>query len=307
MSARDASILDRIDAPVPATPEPPRRPRRPLQQALYGVLRRPQGKLALALFLLFLVMAVAAPLIAPHDPVAQDRDAVLSGPGGKYLLGTDELGRDILSRVIYGTRPAVMVGVVAVLLGGVLGTVLGLVAGYFQGWLDSLTGRIWDVLLAYPGLLLAVVVVAILGPGTNQVMIAITVVNVPVFARLARAATLREREREYVVAAECLGGGDARIMFTHVLPNILGPLLVQLSLAMGIGILLESGLSFIGLGTQPPNPSWGSMLSDSISFLRDTPWFGIAPGFALAVFLFGLNLLADSLRDAIGGRRRRVS
>lgn len=298
-----ASTAARSESPGQQSPD---RPRRPLPLAFNRALRRPQGVLALGLCAGFVVMAVAAPLLAPHGPIDQDRDAVLLQPGGEYLLGTDELGRDILSRIIFGARAAVMIGVVAVFAGAVVGTVLGLLAGYYQGWLDSLTGRVWDALLAYPGMLLAIVVVAVLGPGTNQIMIAIAVVNVPVFARLARASTLREREREYVIAAECLGGRDTRIIFTHVLPNVVGPLLVQLSLAMGFGVLLEAGMSFLGLGTQPPQSSWGLMLKESRGYLREAPWYGVFPGLSLAVFLVALNLLADSLRDAMAGHRTRV-
>ncbi|TDE11206.1 ABC transporter permease [Jiangella asiatica] len=302
----DSGTTDAADGSAARPTRLGQRPRRPLRRALTTTVRSPQGMVALGVVALFALAAVLAPLVAPHDPIAQDRDAVLAPPGGEYWLGTDQLGRDILSRIIFGARIALTVGIGGVLLGATVGTLLGIASAYYRGWVDSVTGRIWDALLAYPGLLLAIVVVAVLGTGTGQVLVAIALINIPVFARLARASTLRERERDYVVAAECLGGRDAHIMVKHLLPNVLGPLLVQLSLAIGMGILLEAGLSFIGLGTQPPQPSWGLMLNESRTYLRDAPWYGVFPGLTLAVFLLALNLLADSLRESLGGRKSRV-
>ncbi|WP_129669230.1 ABC transporter permease [Phytoactinopolyspora endophytica] len=312
MSRQQVSQTKKLSAPTPAATDdalPESRSRRPqsqLRRALSKTVHSPQGAIALAVIGLFVLAAVFAPLITPHDPIAQDREAVLAPPGGEYPLGTDHLGRDILSRIIFGARIALSVGIGGALIGATIGTLLGISAGYYRSWVDAVTGRVWDALLAYPGLLLAIVIVAILGTGTSRVMVAIALINIPVFARLSRASTLRERQRDYVVAAECLGGRDRNIMFKHLLPNVLGPLLVQLSLAIGMGILLEAGLSFIGLGTQPPDPSWGLMLNESRTYLRDAPWFGIFPGLFLAVFLLALNLLADSLREALGTKKSRV-
>jgi peptide/nickel transport system permease protein len=224
-------------------------------------------------------------------------------PGAGWLLGTDELGRDILSRIIYGSRISLLVGVVAVVIGAGVGIPTGLVAGYFGGWIDGVIMRLWDALLAFPGILTGIAVVTVLGPGAVNAAIALAIVNIPEFSRLTRACVLREREREYVLAGRCVGGRDGRIISRHLLPNCLAPILVQLSLSMGFAVLLEAALSFLGLGTQAPEPSWGSMLNDSRTYLRQAPWYGVFPGIALASLLVGLNYLSDALRQALDPRR----
>jgi peptide/nickel transport system permease protein len=280
-----------------------RRPRNPFGLALVRTMRNRMGAFGLGILALLVVVAVGAPALSPYHPNEQHDGAELVSPVRAYPLGTDELGRDILSRVIWGARVSLLVGLVAVAIGAGVGVPTGLVAGYFGGWLEATIMRIWDVLLAFPGILTGIAVVTVLGPGAFNVAIALAIVNIPEFSRLTRACVLRERERDYVLAARCLGGSDWRLIARHLLPNCLAPLLVQLSLSMGFAVLLEASLSFLGLGTQAPDPSWGSMLNDSRTFLRQAPWYGIFPGVALAILLVGLNYLSDALRLALDPRR----
>jgi peptide/nickel transport system permease protein len=266
------------------------------------LLAHRSGTVGAVVVLIIVLVALAAPLVAPFDPNAQDVLDVLVPPGAHHLLGTDELGRDVLSRLIYGAQNSVFVGFLAVALGALVGVATGLVAGYAGGWVDAVISRLWDVLLAFPGLILALVVVTVLGPGTRQVAYAVALVNAPEFFRITRGSVFEQKEREYVAAAECLGAGSARIILRHLLPNSVGPLLVQSSLSMGFAIRLSAGLSFIGLGTQPPAASWGNMLQESFQLLPSGWWLAVFPGVALAVLLIGLNLLADGLRDVFDPR-----
>jgi len=262
------------------------------------------GAFGFGILLLLLLVALGAPIFSPYHPNSQHDGDELVAPGQtSYLLGTDELGRDILSRIIWGARVSLLVGLVAVTIGAGIGVPTGLAAGYFGGWLDTIIMRLWDALLAFPGILTGIAIVSVLGPGAINVAIALAIVNVPEFSRLTRACVLRERERDYVLAARCLGGSAGRLIGRHLVPNCLPPLLVQLSLSMGFAVLLEASLSFLGLGTQAPDPSWGSMLNDSRTFLRQAPWYGIFPGVALALLLVGLNYLSDALRLALDPRR----
>ena len=278
------------------------RPRNPFALALVRTLRNPMGAFGLGLLLVLFTVAVAAPLLAPFDPLEQHRGRELAPPGPPFLLGADEFGRDILSRIIYGSRVSLVVGVIAVAIGAGLGIPSGLATGYFGGWLDALVMRVWDALLAFPGILMGIAVVTVLGPGPVNVALALAIVQIPQFSRLVRACVLVEREREYVMAAHAMGLGDTRIIVRYLLPNSLGPILVQLSLAMSFAVLLEAGLSFLGLGAQPPDPSWGSMLNASRGYLRQAPWYGVFPGVALAALLVGLNYLSDALSDALDPR-----
>jgi peptide/nickel transport system permease protein len=280
-----------------------RRPSHPLGLALALTLCNPMGLLGLGLLLLLVVVALGAPIIAPYDPIAQNRGDELAPPGVPYRLGTDEFGRDILSRIIFGTRVSLLVGIVAVVVGAGVGIPTGLVSGYYGGWVDGAIMRLWDALLAFPGILTGIAVVAVLGPSAVNAALALAIVNMPEFSRLTRACVLRERERDYVLAARCLGGSDRRLIVRHLLPNCLAAILVQLSLSMGFAVLLEAALSFLGLGTQPPAPSWGAMLNDSRTYLRQAPWYGVFPGIALAIMLVGLNYLSDALRQALDPRR----
>jgi peptide/nickel transport system permease protein len=288
-----------------ARPQPhanPQRPPGPFAAGVLRTIRNPMGALGLAILMTLVLVAITAPFIAPFDPAEQHPGYELRPPGAPYLLGTDDFGRDVLSRIIFGSQLSLLVGVVAVLLGAGLGTPVGFVGGYFSGWLDSVLMRVCDALLAMPGLLMAIAVIAILGSGTVQTAVAVAIVSVPEFARLARATVLGERDREYVHAAVSLGCPHHRVMLRHLLPNCTGPLLVQLSLAMGFAVLASAALSFLGLGTGPPAPSWGGMLHDSREYLRQAPWYGVFPGVALALLLVGLNYLSDALREAFDPR-----
>ncbi len=267
------------------------------------LLRNRAGVVGLAGLSILLIAALGADWLAPFDPLAQHARDRLLPPGPVYWLGTDELGRDLLSRIIYGARISLSVGLISVVLGGVVGTVTGVVAGYWGKNLDAVIMRVWDTLLAFPTILLGVVLAAIMGPGVVTAAVAVGINNIPTFSRLTRAGVLAEKEKDYVTAARTLGASDWRIAFRHIFPNCIPPLLVQLALAMAFAALLEASLSFLGLGAQPPEPSWGSMLSKAQGFLRISPWFGIFPGLALAILLISLNFLSDALRDVLDPRR----
>ncbi len=240
-----------VSVPVPAE----RVPTRPAQSAIAAmalrIVRHPLGGIGLILTCAILLLAVLAPLLAPYDPIRQIHGRELQPPSAEHILGTDEFGRDILSRIIYGSRISLMVGLVAVLLGGVMGVTTGLLAGYEGGWVDSIIMRFYDGLLAFPAILLGIAVATVLGPGAINAAIALAIVSVPQFARIARASMLTEKGKDYVTAARALGAGDRRLVFAHVLPNSISPLVVQLALAMAYAVLLEASLSFLGLGAQP--------------------------------------------------------
>jgi peptide/nickel transport system permease protein len=280
--------------------------RAPLVQALVRTVRNPMGLFGIVVLTVLVLAAILAPLISPFDPIEQHPGSELLGPGGQFLLGTDNLGRDLLSRIIYGSRASMLIGVVAVALGAGLGLATGLAAGYLGGVIDATIMRFYDALLSFPAILLGIGVVSVLGTGPLSVAYALAFATLPNFARLMRARVLTEREREYVVAARCIGARSGRIMWRHVLPNAVAPLLIQISLSMGFAVLAESALSFLGLGTQPPLPSWGGMLNESRAYLRTAPGFGIFPGMALALLLMGLNFLSDALRDALDPRRTNI-
>ena len=279
------------------------RVRSPMVQALVRTVANPMGFIGALIVAILAVAAILAPFISPYDPILQHPGLELRPPGGDFLLGTDHLGRDLLSRIIYGSRASLLVGVVAVGLGAGFGIASGLAAGYLGGWVDAVLMRCFDALLSFPAILLGIGVVSVLGTGPFSVAYALAFATVPNFARLMRARVLTEREREYIVAARCIGARSGRIMWLHVLPNAVAPLLIQISLSMGFAVLAESALTFLGLGTQPPMPSWGGMLNESRAYLRTAAWFGIFPGLALALLLLGLNMLTDSLRDALDPRR----
>ncbi len=247
---------------------------------------------------LFLLLAALAPWAAPYDPLEQDLYNRLSPPSMTHPFGTDDFGRDILSRVIYGTRISLRIGVAAVMIALVAGTVIGIVAGYYGGALDQVLMRLMDLMLAFPSILLAIGIVAILGPGLDNAMIAIGVVAIPQYSRLIRASTLTVREADYVQALRALGAKDLRILMTAVLPNCLAPLIVQSTLSLATAILDAAGLSFLGLGAQPPMPEWGAMLSGGRELILSAPWVLTYPGVAIFVTVLAFNLLGDGLRDA---------
>ncbi|WP_438270258.1 ABC transporter permease subunit [Rubellimicrobium arenae] len=257
------------------------------------------------------LIALAAPLLAPYSPSAQFRDAFLAPPawqdGGssRFLLGTDAIGRDILSRLIYGSRYSLFIGAVVVSIALVGGIVIGLVAGFFGGWVDAVIMRVMDVILAFPSLLLALVLVAILGPGLLNAMIAIALVLQPHFARLTRAAVMAEKNREYVVAAQVAGAGRLRLMFRTILPNCLAPLIVQGTLSFSNAILDAAALGFLGMGAQPPTPEWGTMLAEAREFILRAWWVVTFPGLAILITVLAINLMGDGLRDALDPKLKR--
>src|SRR5437764_5799865 len=250
------------------------------------------------------VAAIFAPFLAPYNPYTVSLDARLEPPGGAHVLGTDELGRDILSRLIFGARVALWVGTVTVVLSSMLGISGGLVAGYLGGVWDAVIMRLADVFLAFPVIILAIAIVAVRGPGLTNVLIALALVYWTTYARVARSVVLILREEEYTWAARTLGASAPRIMVRHLLPNALAPLVVLASLGMGNAIVAEAALSFLGLGIQPPEASWGSMLNTGMGFLRDASFLSITPGLAIFITVLGFNLLGDGLRDALDPRLR---
>lgn len=261
-----------------------------------------KGKLAVAGLIVFLVVILVsafAPLISPYDPNATDMMALLNGPSARHLLGTDELGRDVLSRVLYGTRISLGVGVVAVGLAIVLGTTLGLIAGYWRGRVDTIIMMVMDSVWAFPTLILALAITATLGPSLINVMIAIGLVFTPGFARLVRSMVLTVRKQEYVESARSIGLNNRKIILRYILPNITSTIIVQASLNAAQAIITEASLSFLGLGIQPPEASWGSMLKAGYPYLETAPWLSLFPGFAILIVVLGLNFLGDGLRDAL--------
>jgi peptide/nickel transport system permease protein len=257
------------------------------------------------LIVVFVLTAILAPLIAPHDPLALGLGQQLKPPSLTYPLGTDELGRDLFSRLLWGARYTLLITLGAVALAVVLGTISGVYSGFRGGWSDTLIMRVMDVLLAMPGFLLAIAIIAALGVGMVNVIIAVGIHAVPAFARVVRAATLSVKQQEYVVAARALGSHDATIILRHVLPNVTPPLLVQTTLQLATAILTASGLSFLGLGPQPPTPEWGAMLSTGRTYITSNPQLATVPGLAILLVALGFNLLGDGLRDALDPRLRR--
>jgi peptide/nickel transport system permease protein len=285
-----------------APPAPSSRPR--WLETLLLLARNPMA-VASSLVLLALVMvALLGQRITPYDPFAQSIPDRLQPPSGAHWFGTDELGRDVFSRVLLGAEVSLRVGFVAVGISLVAGTLIGLVAGYYGRWLDDGLMRFMDVLFAFPAILLAIVVVAVLGPGITNAMIAIGIVYTPIFARIARATTLSVREEVYVRAARSSGAGDLRIVGRHVLPNIAAPLIVQTSLSLAFAILSEAALSFLALGVQPPNPSWGRMLAEGRQFIEQAWWMVVFPGVAIFLVVLAFNVLGDALRDVLDPKQR---
>jgi dipeptide transport system permease protein len=267
--------------------------------------------LGLVVFALLVLVAIFAPLIAPHLPNEQYRDSLLTPPswqeGGKsmFLLGTDAVGRDMLSRLIYGARYSLFIGLVVVVFALVSGIVLGVLAGYFRGWVDTLIMRVMDIILAFPSLLLALVLVAILGPGLFNAMLAIALVLQPHFARLTRAAVMAEKNREYVISAKVAGAGHIRLMLVTILPNCVAPLIVQATLSFSNAILEAAALGFLGMGAQPPTPEWGTMLAAAREFILRAPWVVTYPGLAILITVLAINLIGDGLRDALDPKLKR--
>jgi peptide/nickel transport system permease protein len=269
------------------------------------LLRTRLVPLGLLIVFAIIMLAVTADVLTPFDPNEQHYNYVLKPPGPIFPLGTDDLGRDVYSRIAYGSRISLEVGVIAVSIGMVLGTLIGLAAGYYGSWVDDVLMRTMDALRAFPALVLALSINAVLGPGISNVMIAVGVVSVPTFARLTHGQVLSVREREYVLAARVTGVGAWRMMVVHILPNIASPIIVQASLGAAFAILAEAGLSFLGLGVRPPTPSWGSLLRTGYQYLSVAPWLSLAPGAAIFLAVLAFNLLGDGLRQALDPRLKQ--
>lgn len=273
--------------------------------AFFIRLIRIRGSLfGLGVLTLVMLLAATASLVAPQNP-NKTIGAIMQTPGIHHWLGTDHLGRDELSRLLYGARVAVLAGAVSVGLAVVLGVMIGLMAGYWGGWVDDVLMRVVDALWAFPTLVLALAIAASLGPGLSNAMVAIGIVFTPAFARLVRGQALSVREREFAIAARALGAGPLRMMLCHIWPNVLGPIIVQTSLMIPQAIIVEASLSFLGLGIEPPNPSWGSMLRQAYQYIERAPWLSLFPGAAIFFTVLGLNLLGDGLRVALDVRLRQ--
>jgi len=269
------------------------------------VRQRPLGALGAAVIVLMATVAVFAPFLVTHNPLANDYGAMLSPPGAQHWLGTDTHGRDVYSRLIYGSRTALLVGFGAAVIGATLGAILGVGSAYFGGWLDLILQRVMDVFLSLPIIILALAVVVILGTGALNVILAITIPMIPRCALVVRSSSLAIREMPYVDAARAAGFGHARIIFRHMLPNVMAPYLIMLTAFVGQAILLEASLSFLGLGVQEPTAAWGLMLRGAaVEFAETAPWMGIFPGLAISLAVFAFNLFGDSLRDALDPRLR---
>jgi len=276
----------------------------PWQLAWRRLKRRRGALLGLIVVLLFIAMALFAPWIASQDPIATDWGAIRKAPSAAHWFGTDEIGRDMLSRVVWGTRASLAAGVVSVSISLLLGVPIGLAAGFLGGFTDGLISRITDAFLACPFLILAIALAAFLGPSLTNAMIAIGVSATPIFVRLTRAQVLNIKVEDYIEAARAVGNPPLRIALRHVLPNITAPLMVQATLAIASAVIAEASLSFLGLGQQPPAPSWGSMLNTAKNFIDNAPWMAIWPGLAIFALVLSFNLLGDGLRDALDPRQQ---
>ena len=275
----------------------------PWLRAVRRLVRCHAAMIGLAVALFFILLAMAAPLLAPYDPLATNWAAVRKAPSVTHLFGTDEIGRDVLARVIWGSRASLLAGLVSVMLALALGVPIGLVSGYVGGILDGTIMRLIDAMLAIPFLILAIALAAFLGPSLTNAMIAIGISQIPIFARLTRGQVLSVKHEDYVEAARAVGNPQYRIVLRHILPNVVPPLLVQATLATAAAIIAEASLSFLGLGQQPPNPSWGSMLNTAKNFMTQAPWMAIWPGLAIFSLVLSLNLFGDGLRDALDPRQ----
>lgn len=257
-----------------------------------------------AIILFFILVAIFAPLFTSYSYDQQNLADRLHPPSKEYLLGTDHLGRDIFTRIAYGARVSLQVGFFAVTGALVFGSLLGILAGYFGRWIDMLISRIFDIMLAFPSILLAIAIVAILGPSLENALLAIAVVNIPIFGRLVRSRVISLREEEFIMAAKAQGMKSGRVILHHILPNSVAPIIVQATLSFGTAILEAAALGFLGLGAQPPTPEWGQMLADSREFIQLAPWTMLAPGLSIMLVVLGFNLIGDGLRDALDPRMK---
>jgi peptide/nickel transport system permease protein len=294
---KTATVAGPTGVAVPAISTRVRRPR------IRREWRNPIGLVGAVIVLVTILMAVFAPIISPYAPSSQGGGRLVE-PGPEHLMGTDELGRDVFSRVVFGARASLQVGAVSVVLALVVGVTVGVLAGFYRGWIDDWLMRLIDIVFAFPGLVLAIVIAGLLGPSRTNAMIAIGIVYAPAFARVVRGSTLSVLGLPYVEAARVVGASDSRIMLRHLIPNILAPIIVLTTVYLSTAILSEASLSFLGLGTQPPEPSWGGMLNAARRFMELAPWLAIFPGVAIMVVVLGFNFLGDGLRDALDPRIR---
>jgi len=276
----------------------------PWHRAWRRLKRRRGALIGLAVVLMFVALALFAPWLAPQDPIATSWGAIRKAPSVEHWFGTDEIGRDVFARVVWGTRASLLAGVVSVSISLLLGVPIGLAAGFLGGWVDSVISRVTDAFLACPFLILAIALAAFLGPSLTNAMIAIGVSATPIFVRLTRAQVLNIKVEDYIEAARAVGNPPWRIALRHVLPNVAAPLIVQATLAIAAAVIAEASLSFLGLGQQPPAPSWGSMLNTAKNFIDNAPWMAIWPGLAIFLLVLSFNLLGDGLRDALDPRQR---
>lgn len=282
----------------------PRRAHSPAGTALRMLLRHRLAMFGAVLIALEVGFAILAPWVTPHEPIQMDYTALLSPPSAAHPFGTDELGRDLLSRTLYGARLSLQVGIVAVLIAVALGVPIGLVSGYLGGVIDEVVMRVVDAVMALPPLVLALTITAVLGPGIWNATLAIAIVAAPTYSRLVRGQVLSVKENDYVLAARSIGAPTWVILVRHILPNAFSPIIVQASLGIGVAIILEASLSFIGLGAQPPTPSWGNMVQVGFQYLETAPWFVLVPATAIFLAVFGFNMLGDGLRDVLDPRSR---
>ena len=274
----------------------------PARRALKRLLRRRGAMVGLALVVFFVAIALFAPWISPYDPLATSWSAVRKAPGMAHWFGTDDIGRDVLSRVVWGARASLLAGLVSVGISLCVGVPIGLAAGYVGGWTDMLISRVTDAMLACPFLILAIALAAFLGPSLTNAMIAIGIAATPIFIRLTRGQVLAVKVEDYVEAARAVGNSHLRIALRHIFPNVVAPLIVQATLAIAAAVIAEASLSFLGLGQQPPAPSWGSMLNTAKNYIENAPWMAIWPGVSIFLLVLSFNLLGDGLRDALDPR-----
>ena len=281
------------------SPEHAHSSRTPWSMMIKRFTKNKRAMVGLWMVVVFVIVALFAPWIAPYDPIEQNMEKMLEPPSVEHPFGTDEFGRDILSRILYGAQISLMIGIVGVFIAVVLGVTLGTISGYFGGFLDSLIMRIMDIFMAFPSFLLALAIVSVLGPGMTNVMIAIGIFAVPNFARISRSAVIAVKNKEFIEAAEAMGATHLRIIFKHVIPNSIAPIIVLSTMRIATAILTAAGLSFLGMGAQPPTPEWGAMLSTGREYLRASPHVSTIPGLAIMFMVLSFNMLGDGLRDAL--------
>ncbi|KPC69414.1 peptide ABC transporter permease [Thermoactinomyces vulgaris] len=279
-------------------------PDNPARDFVRAFLRHRSAVIGSVLVLIFIILAILAPIITPYDYTEPSPDA-LAAPSAEHWFGTDDLGRDIFTRIVYGSRISLWVGFISIAGSIVVGSLLGLLAGYYGKWQDTLISRLFDIMLAFPSILLAIAIVAMLGPGLNNALIAIAIINIPTFGRLMRSRVLSVKAEDFVLAARAIGMKNSRILWHHILPNCWTPIMVQGTLSFATAVIEVAALGFLGLGAQPPDPEWGTMLSDARDYLQLAPWTMVFPGVAIMITVLGFNLLGDGLRDIFDPRMKQ--